>query len=61
MKTYSESDIKTAITDMLWANEIQYGKRTDPYDLDFYDSTTESLYDILDRLSIEDNNEYFND
>lgn len=61
MKTYSESDIKTAITDMLWANEIQYGKRTDPYDRDFYDSTTESLYDILDRLSIEDNNEYFND
>lgn len=46
---------------MLLANEIQYGKRTDPYGRGFYDGTTESLYDILDRLSIEDNNEYFND
>lgn len=61
MKTYSESDIKAAITDMLLENEIQYSKRTDPYGRGFYDGTTESLYDILDRLSIEDNNEYFND
>lgn len=61
MKTYSESDIKAAITDMLLENEIQYGKRTDLYGRGFYDGTTESLYDILDRLSIEDNNEYFND
>lgn len=30
MKTYSESDIKAAITDLLSENETQYGSRTDP-------------------------------
>lgn len=61
IKTYSESDIKAAITDLLSENEIQYGSRTDPYGVGFYNGTTESLYDILDRMSIEDNNEYYND
>ena len=30
MKTYSESDIKAAITDLLSENETQYGSRTSP-------------------------------
>lgn len=61
MKTYSESDIKAAITDMLLENEIQYGKRTDPYGIGFYNGSTESLYDVLDSLSIKEDHEYYND
>lgn len=61
MKTYSESDIKAAITDLLCENETQYGSRTDLYGIGFYNGTTESLYDVLDRLSIKEDHEYFND
>lgn len=61
MKTYSESDIKAAITNLLSENETQYGSRTDPYGVGFYNGSTESLYDVLDRLSIKEDHEYFND
>lgn len=54
MKTYSESDIKAAITDLLSENETQYGSRTDPYGVGFYNGSTESLYDVLDRFSIKE-------
>lgn len=61
MKTYSESDIKAAITDLLSENETQYGSRTDTYGVGFYNGSTESLYDVLDRLNIKEDHEYFND
>lgn len=61
MKTYSESDIKAAITDLLSENETQYGSRTDTYGIGFYNGSTESLYDVLDRLNIKEDHEYFND
>lgn len=61
MKTYSESDIKAAITDLLSENEVQYGSRHDPYGCGFYDGCKESLYDVLNRLDIEEDAEYFND
>ena len=61
MKTYSESDIKAAITDLLYENETQYGSRLGPYCCGFYDGYKESLYDVLDRLSIKEDAEYYND
>ena len=61
MKTYSESDIKAAITDLLSENETQYGSSLGPYGCGFYDGYKESLYDVLNRLDIEDDTEYFND
>ncbi len=61
MKTYSESDIKAAIVDMVNANDDNARYCSNQYARGYCDGVHDSLIDVLLHFEIENDFEYFND
>lgn len=61
MKTYSESDIKAAIVDMMKANDDNARYCSTSYDRGYCDGVHDGLMDVLMHFHIENDLDYYND
>lgn len=59
MKTYSESDIKAAIDDMIRSNEDNIQCSTGGYDSGYAEGLHDGLVDVLNRFNIDNDYEYY--
>lgn len=59
MKTYSESDIKAAIDDMIRNNEDNIQCSTGSYDRGYAEGLHDGLVDVLNRFNIDNDYEYY--
>lgn len=59
MKTYSESDIKAAIDDMIRNNEDNIQYSTGGYDRGHAEGLHDGLVDVLNRFNIDNDYEYY--
>lgn len=59
MKTYSESDIKAAIDDMIRNNEDNIQYSTGGYDRGYAVGLRDGLVDVLNRFNIDNDYEYY--
>lgn len=59
MKTYSESDIKAAIDDMIRSNEDNIQCSINGYDRGYAEGLHDGLVDVLSRFSIDNDYEYY--
>lgn len=59
MKTYSESDIKAAIDDMIRNNEDNIQYSTGGYDRGYAEGLRDGLVDVLNRFNIDNDYEYY--
>lgn len=59
MKTYSESDIKAAIGDMIRSNEDNIQCSTGGYDRGYAEGLHDGLVDVLNRFNIDNDYEYY--
>lgn len=59
MKTYSESDIKAAIDDMIRNNEDNIQYSTGGYDRGCAEGLHDGLVDVLNRFNIDNDYEYY--
>ncbi len=59
MKTYSESDIKAAIDDMIRSNEDNIQCSISGYDRGYAEGLHDGLVDVLNRFSIDNDYEYY--
>lgn len=59
MKTYSESDIKAAIDDMIFNNEDNIQYSTSGYDRGYAEGFHDGLADVLNRFNIDNDYEYY--
>lgn len=59
MKTYSESDIKVAIDDMIRNNEDNIQYSTGGYDRGYAEGLHDGLVDVLNRFNIDNDYEYY--
>lgn len=59
MKTYSESDIKAAIDDMILNNEDNIQYSTGGYDRGYTEGFHDGLVDVLNRFNIDNDYEYY--
>lgn len=59
MKTYSESDIKAAIDDMIRNNEDNIQYNTNGYSRGYAEGLHDGLVDVLNRFNIDNDYEYY--
>lgn len=59
MKTYSESDIKAAIDDMIRSNEDNIQCSTGGYDRGYAEGLHDGLVDVLNRFNIDNDYKYY--
>lgn len=59
MKTFSESDIKAAIVDMMTSNGENVERFDLPFDRGYFEGVHDGMLDILNHLEIENDFDYY--